>query len=46
MAREGLVDRPELWKLFLRFEPRLPRYPAIDAPDFRRSVMTFCQISP
>lgn len=42
MVREGLIDREKLWDLFLRIEPQLLRYPAIDALEFHRSVKEFC----
>ncbi|MGH2729273.1 MAG: DUF6036 family nucleotidyltransferase [Actinomycetota bacterium] len=35
---EGLVDREILRELFVRIEPELYRYPAIDPPSFRRAV--------
>lgn len=40
MLEEGLVEKSRLLELFERIEPELIRYPAIDAPDFRRAVET------
>jgi hypothetical protein len=41
MVRRGLVDPAELLRLFGEIEPELFRYPAIDAPSFRRRVEDF-----
>lgn len=41
MVRRGLVDPAELLRLFGEIEPTLYRYPAIDAPSFRRRVEGF-----
>ncbi len=38
MIGGGLVNRDQLGELFLRIEPGLIRYPAVDARSFRRSV--------
>ena len=38
MLRDGLVERARLRDLFDAIEPELFRYPAIDAPTFRRAV--------
>ncbi|HEY3306059.1 MAG TPA: DUF6036 family nucleotidyltransferase [Candidatus Binatia bacterium] len=38
MFRRGLIEPVELRKLFEAIEPQLYRYPAIDAPAFRRAV--------
>ena len=38
MLNAGLVKKERLLELFLQIEPELIRYPAIDAPDFRRRV--------
>jgi hypothetical protein len=38
MAAEGLVDAPRLLEFFDRIAPDLYRYPAVDAPSFRRAV--------
>ena len=38
MIEAGLVKRDQLGELFVRIEPGLIRYPAIDARNFRRSV--------
>jgi hypothetical protein len=41
MVRRGLVDPAELLRLFGEIEPKLYRFPAIDAPSFRRRVEGF-----
>jgi hypothetical protein len=38
MLARGLVERAELVRLFEAIEPLLHRFPAIDAPSFRRAV--------
>ncbi len=38
MLSRGLVDRARAWDLFLRIEPELYRYPAIDPTAFRRAA--------
>ena len=38
MLDRGLVEKPRLGACFSEIEPRLYRFPAIDAADFRRSV--------
>ncbi len=38
MIEAGLVKRDQLGELFVRIEPGLIRYPAIDARNFRHSV--------
>lgn len=38
MLRDGLVEKSKLWELFEAIVPELFRYPAIDAPSFRRAV--------
>ena len=38
MLRRRLVEPSRAWELFGRIEPSLYRYPAIDAPEFRRAV--------
>lgn len=43
MRREGLVDPEQLLTLLIRIEPELYRYPAVDAPTFRRAVEQFVQ---
>lgn len=40
--REGLVRADELRAMFHAIEPRLERYPAIDAESYRSAVMEFC----
>jgi len=40
MLSSGLVAKDRLLELFVEIEPELLRYPAIDAPDFRRAVET------
>lgn len=41
MLARGLVDGPRLREYFAMIEPRLYRFPAIDAPSFRRAVEAF-----
>ena len=41
MKASGLVGTRELVELFEKIEPDLYRYPAIDPPTFRRSVILF-----
>ncbi len=41
MAASGLVSRGQVWSAFLEIEPLLIRFPAIDAPSFRRAVQAF-----
>ncbi len=43
MIERGLIEAPELRRLFLVIEPRLYRYPAIDARSFRRAVESFLE---
>ena len=38
MAARGLIEPPRLRTYFAAIEPELYRYPAIDAPTFRRAV--------
>jgi hypothetical protein len=38
MAARGLIEPPRLRAYFAAIEPELYRYPAIDAPTFRRAV--------
>ncbi len=40
MLATGLVQRERLWQLFESIEPRLIRYPAVDATSFRQRVNT------
>lgn len=40
MLRSGLVEPSKLLALFDQIEPKLLRYPAIDAADFRRAVLS------
>lgn len=40
MLTSGLVEPQRLLALFERIEPELFRYPAIDAPSFRRAVLS------
>jgi hypothetical protein len=42
MLRKVLIDTAGLREKFALIEPRLIRYPAIDAASFRRKVMEFC----
>ena len=42
MLRSGLIRRELLWQQFLRIEPQLIRYPALDPASFRQSVKEFC----
>jgi hypothetical protein len=37
MFARGLIEAPELRRLFLVIEPSLYRYPAIDPRSFRRA---------
>ena len=46
MLRIGLIERPELWRLFLAIEPNLIRYPALDPESFRIVVDQFCNEAP
>lgn len=46
MLRSGLIQRDLLWQQFLRIEPRLIRYPALDPEFFRQTVEEFCNDSP
>jgi hypothetical protein len=41
MLERGLIDATRVRSCFLEIEPELYRFPAIDAPDFRRSVEEF-----
>jgi hypothetical protein len=41
MARGGLIERVRLLSLFREIEPRLIRYPALDAASFRQVVEHF-----
>lgn len=41
MAEDGLIEGPELLRLFTEIAPRLYRYPAIDPPSFRSAVEDF-----
>jgi hypothetical protein len=41
MVRQRLVDPAQLLRLYGEIEPKLYRYPAIDAPSFRRRVEHF-----
>ena len=41
MFARGLIQAAETRRLFLVIEPRLYRYPAIDAKSFRRAVEEF-----
>jgi len=41
MLTRGMVDRARLREYFDLIEPRLYRFPAIDAPSFRRAVESF-----
>ena len=43
MLARGLVDGKRLREYFATIEPRLYRFPAIDAPSFRRAVDAFLQ---
>lgn len=43
MAAAGLVEKPELFRLFEEIENRLYRYPAIDPREFRLAVTAFCR---
>ena len=45
MLHTGLVTRDLLWQQFLRIEPQLIRYPALDPGSFRSVVEAFCQTS-
>jgi hypothetical protein len=38
MVRRGIVDRGRALEYFARIEPQLYRFPAIDAPTYRRAV--------
>ena len=41
MLSDGLVTKDRLRELFTAIEPRLIRYPAIDAPTFAARVLQF-----
>jgi hypothetical protein len=41
MFVRGLIDKEKLWELFLRIEPAIPRYPALNATGFRNRVGNF-----
>lgn len=41
MVSTGLVEPDRLMRLFEAIEPRLYRYPAVDAPSLRRAVVAF-----
>ena len=42
MLQSGLIRRDLLFQQFLRIEPRLIRYPALDPKSFRAAVAEFC----
>jgi hypothetical protein len=46
MLRSGLIRRDLLWQQFLKIEPQLIRYPALDPGSFRQSVEEFCNDLP
>lgn len=43
MLDRALMSREQLWALFLKIEPRLIRYPAVDAAAFRMAVIAVCR---
>jgi hypothetical protein len=43
MAATGLIEKPDLLRLFAEIEDRLYRYPAIDPREFRSAVEAFCR---
>lgn len=46
MLNRSLINPAELWRLFCEIEPKLYRYPAIDARSFRRAVERVLQCTP
>lgn len=42
LLQRGWIDKTRLRALFAAIEPHLIRYPALDAPSFRRAVDEFC----
>ncbi|HSH37673.1 MAG TPA: DUF6036 family nucleotidyltransferase [Chthoniobacterales bacterium] len=42
LVESGLVQRGKLRQMYDQIEPRLIRYPAVDAGSFRAAVMAFC----
>lgn len=42
MLREGLIKKDRLMDLFVKVEPLLIRYPAVDPASFRSTVEGFC----
>jgi hypothetical protein len=41
MIKSGLVDPERLLELFSKIESDISKYPALDAPSFRRAVELF-----
>jgi hypothetical protein len=46
MLNRSLINPADLWRLFCEIEPKLYRYPAIDARSFRRAVERILQCTP
>ena len=43
MLERSLVQREQLWTLFLQIEPMLIRYPAVAPATFRRAIVAACE---
>ena len=46
MLHSGLIGKDPLFQHFLKIEPQLIRYPALDPASFRRTIVEFCTNPP